>query len=66
MSMTGFVDDTKGQTNDQTLPHPMLLQQLIAWMQAIFWNFGPGSEQASRSLMQYLLAGYSLVLVCAA
>jgi exonuclease III len=33
-SMTGFVDDTKGQVNDQTSPYPVPLQQLIARMQA--------------------------------
>ncbi len=33
-SMTGFVDDTKGQTNDQTSQHPLPLQQLIARMEA--------------------------------
>jgi exonuclease III len=33
-SMTGFVDDTKGQTNDQTLPVSMPLQQLISRMQS--------------------------------
>jgi hypothetical protein len=31
--MTGFVDDTKGQTNDQTSQHPLPLQQRIAGMQ---------------------------------
>jgi hypothetical protein len=34
-SMTGFVDNTKGQTNDMSLRHvPMPLAQLIAQMQA--------------------------------
>ena len=33
-SMTGFVDDTKGQVNDLMEPHPMPLQELIAHMQA--------------------------------
>jgi hypothetical protein len=33
-SMTGSVDDTKGQTNDLTSPQPMPLQQLIARMQS--------------------------------
>ena len=33
-SMTGFVDDTKGQTNDMSSKVPMPLAQLIARMQA--------------------------------
>lgn len=32
--MTGFVDDTKGQTNDMMLLTPMPLRQFIARMQA--------------------------------
>ncbi len=32
--MTGFVDDTKGQTNDMSSKVPMPLAQLIARMQA--------------------------------
>jgi hypothetical protein len=32
--MTGFVDNTRGQTNNQTMEQPMPLQQLISWMQA--------------------------------
>jgi hypothetical protein len=33
-SMTGFVDDTKGQTKDLTSKEPLPLQQLVSCMQA--------------------------------
>jgi hypothetical protein len=33
-SMTGFVDDTKGQVNDMDSPYPLPLHELLAHMQA--------------------------------
>jgi hypothetical protein len=59
--MTSFVDNTKGQTNNMSLPHPMPLQQLIAPMQSDTQLWGDLLLHVSKGALEIPKCNYNVM-----